>query len=227
MMKLKTFSYQTFPTEKYKKATRIDGPGMRLYQTIDGALYPSVTSVLGCQSKPELEAWKARVGEVEAARVSKEATERGTRIHDMCENYLNNSFDPKAYNPFQLDEWIAIKKHLDAHVDNIFSTELTLYSDRLKSAGTADLIAEYNCELCLMDFKTSKRIKYKSDIKDYFLQSAAYVAMIYEMFGIKINKIVILMIVDGGTILTFEEPAWQYIPQYYEVRMKFAKIHNI
>ena len=226
-MKLKTFQHLHFPEEKYKKAERIDGEAMRLYETVDGNRYPSITSILGCQPKPELEAWKARVGEVEAARVSKEATVRGSRIHDMCEAYLKNQFNPKEYNPFHLDEWMGIKNHLDKHVDNVFSTELMLYSDRLRAAGTADLIAEYNGVLSLLDFKTSKRIKYKSDIKDYFLQCAAYSCMIYEMFGIKLNNIVILMIVDGGTILTFEEKAEDYIKDFFAVRKLFKEIHNI
>ena len=66
----------------------MDLPEGRRYKVPSGKLYPSVTTVTGHLSNASLDAWKKRVGEEEAARISKRATDRGTRIHTLCEDFL-------------------------------------------------------------------------------------------------------------------------------------------
>ena len=62
----------------------------RTYYTPDGA-YPSITTILGkTADNTWLQRWIDRVGEEEAARVSKEATDRGTLVHDFAERYFND-----------------------------------------------------------------------------------------------------------------------------------------
>ena len=63
------------------------GPGT--YHTPDGS-YPSITTILGKTSDNTwLQKWIERVGEEEARRVSKEATDRGTLVHEYAEKHFN------------------------------------------------------------------------------------------------------------------------------------------
>ena len=52
---------------------------------------PSVTTVLDIMSdkKSSLSEWRNRVGDIEADRVMKEATDIGTMVHLSLENHLN------------------------------------------------------------------------------------------------------------------------------------------
>jgi hypothetical protein len=53
---------------------------------------PSVTTILQATQTDEkrlaLEAWKTRVGEVEATRTKDQAAERGTAMHRILESYI-------------------------------------------------------------------------------------------------------------------------------------------
>ena len=46
---------------------------------VEGASYPSVTTVIGHSKKKSIMEWRKRVGEEEANRVSKRATTRGNK----------------------------------------------------------------------------------------------------------------------------------------------------
>src|SRR4051812_32713682 len=53
---------------------------------VDGQRLPSVTTIISqTLPNPGITAWKLRVGEEEAQRVSKEATDWGTGIHALVE----------------------------------------------------------------------------------------------------------------------------------------------
>lgn len=176
---------------------RIDGP-TRLYETPEGKRYPSVTAVLGKMTdKSALDAWKKRVGDEEAARVSTRAATRGTNVHTMCENYvLGNEIDMSM--PHNMMMFNQIKKVLDEKVDMVRATECTLYSDHLKVAGTCDLIADYDGRLSIIDYKTSSKLKRKDWIEGYFLQASLYSYMLWEMTGILVKDIVIIIGVDDS-----------------------------
>jgi genome maintenance exonuclease 1 len=182
---MKTFIAHEIPTLK-----RVDGPNGRVYQTPTGKAYPSVTSVTGLMGKDDFFAWRARVGEEEANRVSARAARRGTAIHSLCEDYLYGKnpvptmFDAQVFN--------SIRPHLDL-IDNIHALESKLYSDHLQVAGTVDCIAEYKGKRAVIDFKTSKRIKEAKDISGYFMQTAAYAVAFEERTGIAIPRLVIIM----------------------------------
>ena len=62
----------------------------RTYSTPDGKSYPSVTTVLSILNEHIIKAWRERVGEEEANRISGVAANRGTRVHSIVEKYLNN-----------------------------------------------------------------------------------------------------------------------------------------
>ena len=62
----------------------------RTYSTSNGKSYPSVTTVLSILNEDIIKAWRDRVGEEEANRISGKASNRGTRVHSIVEKYLNN-----------------------------------------------------------------------------------------------------------------------------------------
>jgi hypothetical protein len=76
-------------TERIK---RVEKNGNRYYQVSRGkeilGVFPSVTTVLGGTSdKSGLDAWKARIGEEEANRISTLSMNRGTVMHRLIELY--------------------------------------------------------------------------------------------------------------------------------------------
>ena len=68
--------------------TRVQEDGKRYYQTPEGQKYPSVTTVTGLLSKDHIKLWRKRVGEETANKITKQATTRGTRMHNIFEQYL-------------------------------------------------------------------------------------------------------------------------------------------
>lgn len=171
--------------------------GTRMYLAPNGEHYPSVTTVLSDYNKKEIMEWRARVGEEQANKISRQATTRGTGVHKVIERYLKNEdISTIEMMPNVKSLFYRMKEELDKKVNNIHCLEDKLFSHTLKLAGTVDCICEYNGELSVIDFKTSVRLKKKENIGNYFMQGAAYAAMFTEMTQIPINKIVILIGVD-------------------------------
>ena len=205
---------------------RIDGP-TRLYETPEGKRYPSVTAVLGKMTdKSALDAWKKRVGDQEAARVSARAATRGTNVHTMCENYvLGNEIDMSM--PHNMMMFRQIKMVLDEKVDMIRATECTLFSDHLKIAGTCDLIADYDGRLSIIDYKTSAKLKRKEWIEGYFLQASLYAYMLWEMTGIHVKDIVIIIGVDDSLdAQVFVEPPQRYLEKAADLVRSYHQMYG-
>jgi genome maintenance exonuclease 1 len=194
--------------------------GKRYYTLEDGTRLPSVTTVLGAQKKEAIMKWRKRVGEAEANRVTKIATGRGTNVHTLCERYLNN----EALGDIMPDakEMFTSLKPLLNRINNIHYQEAALWSKQLGMAGRVDCIAEFDGELSVIDFKTSKRIKTSADIEDYYWQTTAYALMYEELIGEPINNLVIIMAVEDEQPLLFKQQTQDHIPglvkaiQYYK-----------
>jgi genome maintenance exonuclease 1 len=192
--------------------------GKRYYKTPAGNL-PSVTTVLGQKLKnPGLEAWKARVGEEEAKRVSTQAAGRGSAVHLLCEKYLSNDPDYKrGAMPFNLVTFSSIKKHLDLCIGTVHGIEIPLWSENLKTAGRCDLLAGWNGINSVIDFKTSKRKKDEEDIQSYFLQATCYSLMAEERTTLKFPQIVVIIAVDHEDAQVFVKNRDQYVDKVLEV----------
>jgi len=204
------------------KLRRVDSPAGRVYQTPSGRAYPSVTAVTGLHGKDAIMAWRKRVGEEEANRVSRRATTRGTRVHTLCEDYISNK--PVTADLFDQEAWQSLVPELDK-INNIHCLETQLYSDHLEVAGTVDCIAEYNGKVSVIDFKTSKRVKKKSDIHSYFMQTSAYAVMFEERTGIPVSRLVILMTVDDEPEASvFVEKRDDWIDQFIDLREAYKKL---
>lgn len=173
--------------------------GSRLYVTPSGVKYPSITTVLGHFGKHKLMEWRKAVGEEEANRVGRLAADRGTRLHTICEKYIDNEEDIFGVKtmPHVKSMFYSIKPVLDSRIGKVYLQEVPLYSDHLRIAGRVDLIAEFDGVISIIDFKTSSRRKTAEDIKDYFEQEAAYAIMFEERTGTPIVNLVTIMAVEN------------------------------
>jgi len=188
----------------------------RYYVTPSGQRLPSVTTVLGAMKKKEIMAWRRRVGEAEANRISKLATGRGNRVHTLAEKYLmNESIEWKKEMPDAIEMFQSIVPHFDK-INNIHYMEQALWSEKIGLAGRVDLIAEWEGKLSVIDFKTSKRLKTEDKIQDYFAQCVAYAMMYEERVGAPIDQIVILMAVENEQPLIFVKETKDYVDTLYE-----------
>ena len=200
----------------------------RRYCTPDGKRYPSITTVLSILSKDSILEWRARVGNEEANRVSRVAAGRGTSVHSIVEDYLNNKeIDLKKRMPNASAAFRSIRPILDQHIGQIFMQECPLYSDHLQVAGRCDLVAEFDGKLAIVDIKTSSRPKSRDDVHAYFMQEAAYAIMFEERTGIPVNSLVTIMSVDFSEPIVFREKRdnWtkvlrETIDQYYNLNRK-------
>lgn len=185
----------------------------RTYKVRSNVKYPSITTVLGHFGKAAIHEWRARVGEEEANRVSRHAATRGTKLHTLCENYMNGEFSDAKLMPHVKYMFNTVKPIIDEHIGDIYLQEKVLFSDRLRVAGRVDLIAEYKNTLSIIDFKTSSRVKTADDIHDYFMQTAFYSAALYERTGLVAKKSVIIMAVENDKPLVFEEDTHKWLPE--------------
>ena len=192
-----------------KSETHSDGK--RYYTTPSGKRLPSVTTVVGAMKKQAIMEWRNRVGEVEANRISKLATGRGNRVHDLAERYLKNEkIEWVREMPDSVEMFRTLIPHLH-RINNIHYIEQALWSEQIGLAGRVDLIAEWDGVLSVIDFKTSKKIKKKEDIQDYFAQCTAYAGMYEEHVGVPIDQIVIVMAVQDEAPLIFSEKTGDHI----------------
>ena len=184
-------------------------------ETIDGVRYysipeeeellklVSITSVTSHFNKEIFINWRKKVGNVKADKITKAATTRGTDMHTLTEYYLKNDDLPEV--PPISEFLFKIAKGELNKIDNIYALEGPLYSKQLGIAGTVDCIAEYDGDLAIIDFKTSKKPKPREWIEHYFVQAMAYGCMLYEMKGISISKLVIIMACENGECVVYEE----------------------
>lgn len=176
----------------------------RTYSTPDGKSYPSITTVLSILSEDAIRAWRERVGVEQADIISGKASRRGTKVHSIVEKYLSNE-DTTQELPHIRQSLANLKPVLDNNIGKIYGLEVPLFSHHLKLAGRCDCIAEYNGVPSIIDFKTSKYIKKREKITNYFAQGAAYAIMWEERTGMSIPNIVIIMDVDHEKPCVFVE----------------------
>ena len=214
---MKNFIYHDFP-----KLERIDGPEGRVYNTPTGKQYPSITRVTGMLTEDSIKQWRSRVGNEEANKISTKAANRGTRIHTLCENFLQGK--PVEPDMFDVEFWNEFKPYVDK-IDNIHALESKLYSDKLQVAGTVDCIGDYEGVPNIIDFKTSGKPKDINNIQHYFLQATAYSVMFEELTGIIIPDITILIGVDHDKPQVFQGKRSSFIHLLIDTRQKFKKIY--
>ena len=210
---MKIFKHQSVDLGYSDLESITNDNGKRQYLTPAGNSYPSITTILSAKENPAIEAWKKRVGEEEAARISKIAVTIGNSLHDNSEKYLKNQLTKEDISSLStMDKWMfkSFRSLLD-RIDNVIALETALYSDNLKIAGRVDCIAEFDGVPAIIDFKNSKKLKKEEWIEDYFLQATFYSYAFYERTGKLIENIRILVCVRDGQIQVFEKNVKDYV----------------
>ena len=183
------------------KSREVDGT--RFYTTPSGNSFPSITSVTSHKNKEFFVEWRQRVGEEEANKICKLATTRGTKFHEVCQDYLENNLK-ESYDEQSMIMFDAAKPYLDK-IGLIHAIERSMFSEVLGIAGRVDCIAEYDGELAIIDFKTSAKIKQEEWIEQYFVQEVAYACMYFELTGIPVKKLITIMVTPAGVVKVFDK----------------------
>jgi len=178
----------------------------RTYKCPDGSSFNSVTTVLKVLSEDAIQAWRRRVGEDVANKIGVRAANRGTAVHSIIERYLDNNVEyDKDVMPDVLSTFKDVQPILDEHISEILGLEAPLYSKHLKLAGRVDCVGVFDNKLSIIDFKTSRKIKKKEWIHNYFAQASAYAIMFEERTGIPVPQLVIIIAVDNEEPQVFIE----------------------
>ena len=198
--------------------------GKRFYVTPEGNKYPSITTVLSDRNKEGIVKWRESVGNDVANQVMRQAASRGTAVHTLIENYLNNEeLSKQAVLPVAL--FVTMKSELD-NINNIRIQEGGLYSDKLGVAGRVDCIAEYKGKISVIDFKTSTKEKKEEWVENYFIQGSAYCEMYEERFLQPIEQVVILIVTEDGAVQTFIKDKRDYLPLLKTAIKEFNEKNN-
>ena len=184
------------PLEEVSSKTLDTG---RFYK-IDDKWMPSVTTVVGHQSKHGILAWQKRVGFAEAEKIRRSSAWRGTQYHNLVEKYLKNELEEnKESQGLPVYLFRSARETLN-RISNIHAIEAPLFSRTLGVAGRVDCIAEFDGELAIIDFKTTKNLKKVEHLEKFFVQEAAYAYMYYELTGIEVDKLVTLSVAEDGSM---------------------------
>ena len=193
--------------------------------TETGNRYVSVTTLLGKYKKPfdsnthskrvaeregvtqefVLESWKA---------TTKVATDRGTKIHKLMEDFVKFGEVDDTYNYLfkSYDRFVA---KFIGNYKQVLSEELLFLHD-YEIAGTSDLIYERKDDFIVADFKTNKKYRFSNDFNEYFqspvehlpycefntyaLQLSMYAKIFEIMSGKKCKGLVVLYLQEDKWI---------------------------
>ena len=206
------------------KLVQVNSKGGRYYETPTGAKYPSVTSITKLHNQESIQAWKDKVGEEEAGKISRRALARGNKIHSLADKYLLNEVD--LSDDFSKTDFGVMIPYLDK-INNIHCLETQLYSDHLKTAGTVDCIGEYDGKLTVIDFKTSAKLKKREWVKDYFMQCSAYAVMYEERTGTPIERLLLIINVEDEGVQLMDGKRDDYIDDFLDLRETFRKLKEL
>jgi len=198
-----TFIHEQVTLTEMDAVTTDEG---RKYKTPEGIDLPSITTVLSILSRDSIAKWRKRVGEAEANRVSTRASGRGTRVHEICEKYVDNDPNYKdGYTPDIIQSFNQLKPILDERLTKVYAQEAPLYSTHLGCAGRVDCVGIFDGKISIIDYKTSMKPKRLEWVKTYFMQEAGYAVMWEERTGMPITQLVTIISVDNNEPQVFIE----------------------
>ena len=217
-------SYNHIPIN-FQQAKLIEKDNAHYYETPSGEIFPSITTILqktmSIEKKESLENWKDR--EVAAEYITSEAATIGTETHKLIENYINDVRQTDEVRLLTVAHFNNLIPFLQK-IDDVHGTELRLYSDTMKLAGTSDCIAKYDGELSIIDYKTKRSNQKEEWMTDHFIQGTAYAEMFKELTGIEVKQIVILVSSEKNSRMEFVKNTKDYkdlltqrLNQYYDI----------
>ena len=192
---------------------------------------PSITTILGKTSNNTwLQAWRARVGEDEAARVSKVATDRGTLVHEYMERFWNKEDIMSDLTKENLDVIKMVNslvKVTQENLQEVYAQEVAVWSKTLGCAGRVDKFCSWKKIRSCLDYKTAKKLK--TDTRDYKLQIAFYIEAHNELLpSLAMYNGVIAIAVDGkDTPQLVEFDHRPYVPELkYRINTYYKNFHE-
>ena len=216
----------------YPSSTRALVQGKRHY-SLDGSNLPSVTTILSAtkseEDKAALAAWKERVGKVEAERIKKESSTRGSNLHKFIEDFLHGKLNQDLIEDNNNSKKMAeeiIDNGLKNKLTEVWGAEATLYYPG-KYAGTADCVGVYEGKESILDFKQSNKPKKEEYIEDYFLQIGAYSLAHNTVYNSNITQGVILLCtvdrlfqdfkIEGNELINFQNKFLERVGKFYHL----------
>ena len=209
----------------FKQAELIEKDNAHFYQTPTGEIYPSITTILhetmANEKKESLQNWKEQ--EIASDYITQEAATIGTETHKLIENHINEVRQTDNVRLLSVAHFNNLIPFLQK-INNVHGTELRLYSNAMKLAGTSDCIASYDGELSIIDYKTKRSNQKEEWMTDHFIQGTAYAQMFKELTGIEAKQIVILVSSEKNSRMEFVKNTEDYkdlltqrLNQYYDV----------
>ena len=209
----------------FKQAELIEKDNEHFYQTATGEIYPSITTILhetmASEKKESLQNWKEQ--EIAADYITQEAATIGTETHKLIENHINEVRQTDNVRLLSVAHFNNLIPFLQK-INNVHGTELRLYSNAMKLAGTSDCIANYDGELSIIDYKTKRSNQKEEWMTDHFIQGTAYAQMFKELTGIEAKQVVILVSSEKNSRMEFVKNTEDYkdlltqrLNQYYDV----------
>ena len=209
----------------FKQAELIEKDNAHFYQTPTGEIYPSITTILhetmANGKKESLQNWKEQ--EIAADYITQEAATIGTETHKLIENHINEVRQTDDVRLLSVAHFNNLIPFLQK-INNVHGTELRLYSNAMKLAGTSDCIASYDGELSIIDYKTKRSNQKEEWMTDHFIQGTAYAQMFKELTGIEAKQVVILVSSEKNSRMEFVKNTEDYkdlltqrLNQYYDI----------
>jgi genome maintenance exonuclease 1 len=209
----------------FKQAKLIEKNNAHFYQTPTGETYPSITTILhetmSMEKKESLQNWKEQ--EIAAYYITQEAAIIGTETHKLIENYINEIRQTDDIRLLSVAHFNNLIPFLQK-INDVHGTELRLYSNTMKLAGTSDCIATYDGELSIIDYKTKRSNQREEWMTDHFIQGTAYAQMFKELTGIEVKQVVILVSSEKNSRMEFVKNTDDYkdlltqrLNQYYDI----------
>jgi len=180
--------------------------------------YLSITTITSFYNRHIFIDWRNKIGNEEANKITKSATSRGTDLHTLNECYLQGIPAPEVQELSK--KLFKINKPALNRITKIYGIELAMFSKFLGIAGTCDLVADFDGELAIIDYKTSKQPKPVDWLEHYFVQCCAYACMLNELTGMVVKKLVIIMSCENGELRVYEETD---IAKYIKLLVKYIK----
>ena len=209
----------------FKQAELIEKDNAHFYQTPTGEIYPSITTILhetmANEKKESLQNWKEQ--EIASDYITQEAATIGTETHKLIENHINEVRQTDDVRLLSVAHFNNLIPFLQK-INNVHGTELRLYSNAMKLAGTSDCIASYDGELSIIDYKTKRSNQKEEWMTDHFIQGTAYSQMFKELTGIEAKQVVILVSSEKNSRMEFVKNTEDYkdlltqrLNQYYDI----------
>ncbi|KAI8505655.1 mitochondrial DNA repair [Branchiostoma belcheri] len=170
---------------------------------------PSVGSILRKTMPPEsvlvLERWKARMiselGEEGFKKLQEDTFREGQAIHTAIDALLTGTPEGELTIPEETQGHWASIQHVLADISDVCAVESVVKHPELQYGGILDCVAKYRGQWCLVDWKTSKRLKPTlKQCYDIPLQATAYMgALNYDdNYSFQVEKALLVIAYGNG-----------------------------